>query len=64
MELWTAVQAATYLQLNVEVVRRKARTREVPAVKLGGVWRFQPERLRQWVDSGCPDQREQPSLFE
>lgn len=63
MELWTAQEASHYLKLNVEVLRRKARAREVPAVKMGRVWRYRKEALDEWLARGCPSQIEQPSLF-
>ena len=64
MELWTADEAASYLKLNIEVVRRKARAKQVPAVKMGGVWRYRKETLDEWLAQGCPSQQQQPSLFD
>jgi len=64
MELWTAEEAARYLKLNVEVLRRKTRAREVPAVKMGRVWRFRRETIDEWIAQGCPSQRQQPTLFD
>ncbi len=64
MELWTPAQAAHYLKLNQEVVRRKTRAGQIPAVKVAGRWRYHPERLAAWVDAGCPTQAEQPTLFD
>lgn len=65
MELWTAEEAAHYLKLNVEVLRRKARAKQVPAVKLGSrVWRYRKEALDEWLARGCPSQQQQPSLFD
>lgn len=63
MELWTAEEASRYLKLNVEVLRRKARDRKVPATKMGRVWRYRKEQLDEWLAQGCPSQTEQPSLF-
>jgi len=63
VELWTPEEAAHYLKLNTEVVRRKTRLRQIPAVKVGRFWRYHPERLAAWVDAGCPTQDEQPTLF-
>ena len=62
--LWTAEETAQYLRLNLEVLRRKARTGEVPAVKLGHNWRFRPEVLEEWLAQGCPVREQQPTLFD
>lgn len=47
----TVAEAAEYLQLHPEVVRRKARSGELKAWKLGkgrrGEWRFRLEDLNQ-----------------
>ncbi len=64
MELWTVDEAAHYLKLHPETLRRKTRDKQVPAVKVGPFWRYHPERLRAWVDAGCPSQLEQSSLFD
>ncbi len=64
MELWTVFEAARYLKLNIEVLRRKARAKLVPAIKMGGVWRYRKEALDEWLAQGCPSQAEQPSLFD
>ncbi len=60
----TLSEAAEYLQLHPESLRRKARRHEVPAVKLGIEWRFKAATLDVWLAEGCPNQREQPSLFD
>jgi excisionase family DNA binding protein len=38
--LWTVKEVARYLQLKPETVRALARRGELPAVKIGKVWRF------------------------
>lgn len=38
--LWTVKDVARYLQLNPETVRAMARREELPAFKVGRVWRF------------------------
>jgi len=64
MALWTAEETAKYLRINLEVLRRKARAGEVPAVKLGHNWRFRSEVLEEWLAQGCPSQKQQPTLFD
>lgn len=64
MELWTTEEAAAYLKLHPEYVRRRTRGGFIPAQKLGREWRYRRERLDAWIDAGCPSQKEQPSLFD
>jgi excisionase family DNA binding protein len=39
--LWTVEDLAEYLKLQPETIRSMARRGELPAIKLGKVWRFQ-----------------------
>ena len=49
-ELWNAQQAADYLSLKLHTVRRMAHAGRIPGVKkICGEWRFEPERIREWV---------------
>ncbi len=41
-------EAADYLSLNEQTVRRLARARTIPAFKVGGVWRFRKAELERW----------------
>lgn len=52
----TSEQAAEYLQVNVETLRRWARTGEIPAAKLGnrGGFRFKKEDLDRFVERRYP----------
>jgi excisionase family DNA binding protein len=38
--LWTVDEVADYLKLQPETIRSMARRGELPAIKLGKVWRF------------------------
>jgi excisionase family DNA binding protein len=38
--LWTVDDVAEYLKLQPETIRSMARRGELPAIKLGKVWRF------------------------
>jgi len=53
-ERWlTAEQVADLLQMDVQVIRRKAARGQIPgAAKVGRVWRFNEAVLRQWLASG------------
>ena len=46
-----ARQAATYLGVHEETLRRLARERKVPAYKVGGGWRFNRSTLYHWAES-------------
>jgi len=43
--LWTVEDVAGYLQLQPETIRSMARRGELPAIKLGKVWRFQKNAI-------------------
>ena len=47
--LLTAEQAAELLQTDAGTLRRLARQRRVPAMKVGRQWRFDEALLREWV---------------
>lgn len=44
-----AKEAAAYLKLNEQTVRRLARDSEIPAFKVGGSWRFKRSSLDRWA---------------
>lgn len=46
---WTVEEAAEWLQLDEETVRRWARAGRLPARKLGREWRFAPADVRAFV---------------
>ena len=39
--LWTVEEVSSYLKLQPETIRSMARRGELPAIKLGKVWRFE-----------------------
>jgi excisionase family DNA binding protein len=43
--LWTVEDVAAYLKLQPETIRSMARRGELPALKIGKVWRFQKSAL-------------------
>ncbi len=51
-KLLTLEEAAEFLRINPEVLRRKAREGKVPAAKIGRQWRFRLTRLLEWLDQG------------
>ncbi|HLV00025.1 MAG TPA: response regulator [Acidobacteriota bacterium] len=46
-----AREAAQYLKINEQTVRRLARDSEIPAFKVGGSWRFKRSSLDRWASS-------------
>jgi excisionase family DNA binding protein len=44
--LWTVEETAMYLKLNAETIRAMARRGDLPAKKIGKVWRFDPAMIR------------------
>jgi excisionase family DNA binding protein len=50
--LLTAEEAAQYLGLHPETVRKMAREQRIPRVKVGRFWRFRPLDLDDWAARG------------
>jgi len=46
-------EAAKYLQLHSETVRRMAREKNLPAVKIGRSWRFKVSTLDEWINKNA-----------
>ncbi len=49
-DLLDAREAARYLKLNEQTVRRLARENQIPAFKVGGTWRFKKSVLDRWAE--------------
>ena len=47
--LWTVEEVARYLRLSPGTVRAMARRGELPARKIGRVWRFAPKVVKAFV---------------
>ncbi len=45
-----ARQASQYLRIKEQTIRRLARNSEIPAFKVGGVWRFKKSFLDRWAE--------------
>jgi excisionase family DNA binding protein len=45
-----AKEAAEFLNVHLETIRRLARQNEIPAFKVGKGWRFSEETLKKWAD--------------
>jgi excisionase family DNA binding protein len=44
--LWTVADVARYLSLKKETVRGMVRRGELPGMKVGRVWRFKPDSIK------------------
>ncbi len=49
-DILDAREAAGYLKINEQTVRRLARNGDVPAFKVGGSWRFKKDALDRWAE--------------
>lgn len=49
--LWTVEEVAEYLKLQPETIRSMARRGELPAIKLGKVWRFQKTAIHEKIST-------------
>ncbi len=47
--LWTVEDVADYLKLQPETIRNMARKGELPAIKIGKVWRFQRKAIHEML---------------
>lgn len=60
--LMTAREAADYLHMSFQNVYRLAQRGRVPALKVGGQWRFKRELLDEWLHSQLRTQRSAPQV--
>jgi excisionase family DNA binding protein len=49
--VFTTSQAAAFLGVHVQTVRRLARSGRIPCFKVGADWRFRKQALVRWADS-------------
>lgn len=47
--LWTVEDVADFLKLQPETIRSMARRGELPALKIGKVWRFQKHAIHEML---------------
>ena len=47
--LWTVEELAAFLKLQPETIRSMARRGEIPALKIGKVWRFQMHDIHEML---------------
>jgi PTS system nitrogen regulatory IIA component len=49
VELMTTREVARYLKLRPETVLRKVKSGEIPAIKIGGRFRFDTKQIDKWL---------------
>ena len=53
-------QVARYLGVVPDTIYRKARRGEIPAVKMGKIWRFPKETLDKWLNDSALETVKKP----
>ncbi len=53
-DVMNAIEAAAFLGVHVETLRKLARRNELPSFKMGRDWRFRREALVKWADHQRP----------
>ena len=53
MELMTANELAEYLGVTSDTIYRKARTGEIPSIRIGRLLRFSRETIETWLRQGA-----------
>ena len=48
-EIMTTKELAKYLQLHEITIIKYAKTGKIPAIRVGGVWRFDKEAIDKWI---------------
>jgi excisionase family DNA binding protein len=47
--IFTIAEIATYLKVTEKTIYRLAGTRQIPAFKVGGSWRFSKNEINEWI---------------
>jgi len=51
-EIMTTKEIAKYLRLHEITICKYASEGKIPAIRIGGVWRFNKETIDKWISSG------------
>jgi excisionase family DNA binding protein len=51
-QIMTTKEVAEYLKLHEVTICKYAGEGAIPAIKIGGVWRFEKEALDKWIAGG------------
>nr|WP_249902415.1 helix-turn-helix domain-containing protein [Sphingobium sp. Ndbn-10] len=63
-EILTIEEVAAYLKAGRRTVYRLAANGQIPAFKLGGVWRFRRAELERWIAARIGTHEERPKPDE
>jgi excisionase family DNA binding protein len=50
-DLWNSDHTARYLHCSLGTLLKLAQAKEIPAVKIGRGWVFDPAKVRAWLDA-------------
>ena len=56
-DILTVKELAKYLKMDEHTIYRLARKRILPAVKIGGEWRFKKDLIDKWLEEGSLNKR-------
>lgn len=59
-KLMTIDEVAEYLNLSKETLYKKVRKKEIPAIKIGRLWRFQKEAIEKWIEEKAKEFPKKP----
>lgn len=48
-ELWTLKELQQRLKWNIHTLRKMAKQKVIPGMKIGKQWRFRPEDIERWI---------------
>jgi excisionase family DNA binding protein len=51
-DLWDAIDVARFLKTSRSWVYLRVERAEIPHLRVGGLIRFEPSRIREWAQSG------------
>lgn len=57
-KIMTTKEVAEYLRLHEITVGKYASEGLIPAARIGRVWRFDKDRIDEWIANGCEMQKE------
>ncbi|MBB63471.1 MAG: AlpA family transcriptional regulator [Waddliaceae bacterium] len=49
-EVLTCAEASKYLKVSKSFLYKKAKEKEIPAMKVGNIWRFTRSSLNRWIN--------------
>ena len=64
MTTLTLSEAAHFLKVHPDWLRKEAKAGRIPGRKIGRIWRFIEEDLVVWLRSGYAENRQVPALVE